>query len=121
MFTGTSEWNRAYHKSHDDLPSGTDCGTGCAFCNFGRSDGSVKFYLVPNLDNIREAGLGNVIFGAMSQAFFTLSIGIGAMEIFGSYMGKERTLAGESINILILDTFVALMAGLIIIPACFCI
>ena len=79
----------------------------------------VKFYLVPNLDNIREAGLGNVIFGALSQAFFTLSIGIGAMEIFGSYMGKERTLAGESINILILDTFVALMAGLIIIPACF--
>ena len=79
----------------------------------------VKFYLVPNLDNIREAGLGNVIFGAMSQAFFTLSIGIGAMEIFGSYMGKECTLAGESINILILDTFVALMAGLIIIPACF--
>ena len=79
----------------------------------------VKFYLVPNLDNIRAAGLGNVIFGAMSQAFFTLSIGIGAMEIFGSYMGKERTLAGESINILILDTFVALMAGLIIIPACF--
>ena len=79
----------------------------------------VKFYLVPNLDNIREAGLGNVIFGALSQAFFTLSIGIGAMEIFGSYMGKERTLAGESVNILILDTFVALMAGLIIIPACF--
>ena len=79
----------------------------------------VKFYLVPNLDNIREAGIGNVIFGALSQAFFTLSIGIGAMEIFGSYMGKERTLAGESINILILDTFVALMAGLIIIPACF--
>ena len=79
----------------------------------------VKFYLVPNLDNIRAAGLGNVIFGALSQAFFTLSIGIGAMEIFGSYMGKECTLAGESVNILILDTFVALMAGLIIIPACF--
>lgn len=79
----------------------------------------VKFYLVPNLDNIREAGLGNVIFGALSQSFFTLSIGIGAMEIFGSYMEKEHTLAGESINILILDTFVALMSGLIIIPACF--
>lgn len=79
----------------------------------------VKFYLVPNLDNIREAGLGNVIFGALSQAFFTLSIGIGAMEIFGSYMSKEHTLTGESINILILDTFVALMAGMIIIPACF--
>ena len=90
--------------------------------NSVRLDGAmegVKFYLVPNLDNIREAGLGNVIFGALSQAFFTLSIGIGAMEIFGSYMGKECTLAGESVNILILDTFVALMAGLIIIPACF--
>lgn len=79
----------------------------------------VKFYLVPNLDNIREAGIGNVIFGALSQSFFTLSIGIGAMEIFGSYMSKDHTLTGESLNILILDTFVALMAGLIIIPACF--
>ena len=79
----------------------------------------VKFYLVPNLDNMKAAGIGNVIFGAMSQAFFTLSIGIGAMEIFGSYMGKEHTLAGESLHILVLDTFVALMAGMIIIPACF--
>ncbi|MDO4307359.1 MAG: sodium-dependent transporter [Eubacteriales bacterium] len=79
----------------------------------------VKFYLIPNLGNMKEAGIGNVIFGAMSQAFFTLSIGIGAMTIFGSYLGKERSLAGESLNILILDTFVALMAGLIIIPACF--
>lgn len=79
----------------------------------------VKFYLIPNLDNMKEAGIGNVIFGAMSQAFFTLSIGIGAMTIFGSYLGKERSLAGESVNILVLDTFVALMAGLIIIPACF--
>lgn len=79
----------------------------------------VKFYLVPNLENIKEAGLGNVVFGAMSQAFFTLSLGIGAMTIFGSYLGKEHSLAGESVHILILDTFVALMAGLIIIPACF--
>lgn len=87
-----------------------------------RLDGAVegvRFYLIPNLDNMKEAGIGNVIFGAMSQAFFTLSIGIGAMTIFGSYLGKERSLAGESLNILILDTFVALMAGLIIIPACF--
>lgn len=79
----------------------------------------VKFYLIPDLDNMKEAGMGNVIFGALSQAFFTLSIGIGAMTIFGSYLGKERSLAGESLNILVLDTFVALMAGLIIIPACF--
>ena len=79
----------------------------------------VKFYLVPNPDNVKEAGIGNVIFGALSQAFFTLSIGIGAMTIFGSYLDKERSLTGESVNILVLDTFVALMAGLIIIPACF--
>ena len=79
----------------------------------------VKFYLVPNLDNIREAGLGNVIFGALSQAFFTLSIGIGAMEIFGSYMGRDNSLAGEGVRICALDTFVAIMAGLIIFPACF--
>lgn len=79
----------------------------------------IKFYLVPNFENIKRAGIGNVIFGAMSQAFFTLSIGIGAMEIFGSYMKKDLTLAGESLNILVLDTFVALMAGMIIIPACF--
>ena len=58
-----------------------------------------------------DIGIGNVIFGAMSQAFFTLSIGIGAMMIFGSYMGKDRSLTGEAINITILDTFVALMAA----------
>ena len=79
----------------------------------------IKFYLIPNFENMKEAGIGNVIFGAMSQAFFTLSIGIGAMEIFGSYMKKDLTLAGESLSILVLDTFVALMAGMIIIPACF--
>lgn len=79
----------------------------------------VKFYLVPNLNSIKEAGLGNVIFGAMSQAFFTLSIGAGSMTIFGSYLDKERSLMGESVHITLLDTFVALMAGLIIIPACF--
>ncbi len=79
----------------------------------------VKFYLVPNLDAIRERGIGPVVFDAMTHAFFTLSIGIGAMEIFGSYLKKERTIAGEAKNIVILDTFVALMAGFIIIPSCF--
>lgn len=79
----------------------------------------VRFYLVPNMDSIREVGLGNMIFGAMSQAFFTLSIGAGSMTIFGSYLSKDRSLAGESVHILILDTFVATMAGLIVIPACF--
>lgn len=79
----------------------------------------VKFYLIPNFDSMKEAGIGNVIFGAMSQAFFTLSIGAGSMTIFGSYLGKDRSLGGESVHITLLDTFVALMAGLIIIPACF--
>ena len=79
----------------------------------------IKFYLIPNLENMKKAGFGNAIFGAMSHAMFTLRIGIGSMEIFGSYMKKDLTLAGESLNILCLDTFVALMAGMIIIPACF--
>ena len=79
----------------------------------------VKFYLVPDFASMKEIGIGNVIFGALSQAFFTLSIGAGSMTIFGSYLGKDRSLLGESIHITVLDTFVALMAGLIIIPACF--
>ena len=79
----------------------------------------IRFYLVPDFAKMAEMGIGNVIFGAMSQAFFTLSIGIGAMMIFGSYMNKDRSLAGEAISITALDTFVALMAGFIIIPACF--
>lgn len=79
----------------------------------------VKFYLVPDFAKMKEIGIGNVIFGAMSQAFFTLSIGIGAMLIFGSYIDKERKLAGEAISITALDTSVALMAGFIIIPSCF--
>lgn len=79
----------------------------------------VKFYLVPDFQAMKEIGVGDIVFGAMSQAFFTLSLGIGAMAIFGSYLDKERSLTGEAMNIGILDTFVALMAGLIIIPACF--
>lgn len=79
----------------------------------------IRFYLIPDFQKMKEIGIGNVIFGAMSQAFFTLSIGIGAMLIFGSYMDKKRSLAGEAINITALDTFVALTAGFIIIPACF--
>ena len=79
----------------------------------------IKFYLVPNLQTVQEVGLKNVITAAMNQAFFTLSLGVDAMEIFGSYMGKSHTLAGEGIRICALDTFVAIMAGLIIFPACF--
>ena len=79
----------------------------------------VKFYLVPDFKDMAQKGIGNVVFGAMSQAFFTLSIGIGSMAIFGSYLDKSRSLTGETVSITLLDTFVALMSGLIIIPACF--
>ncbi len=84
----------------------------------GGSEG-LKFYLVPDLGRMKESGIVNVIVGAMNQSFFTLSLGIGSMAIFGSYLGKERTLMGESVNVAVLDTFVALTSGLIIFPACF--
>lgn len=84
----------------------------------GASKG-LEYYLVPNFDRMIEQGIGNVVFAAMGQAFFTLSIGMGSMAIFGSYISKERRLAGETMSIALLDTFVAFCAGLIIIPACF--
>ena len=84
----------------------------------GGSEG-LKFYLIPDIDRMMEIGIGEVVVGAMNQAFFTLSLGIGAMAIFGSYIGKERSLMGEAVNVTILDTFVAFTAGLIIFPACF--
>ena len=79
----------------------------------------IIFYLKPDFNKLVESGLGEAVFAAMGQAFFTLSIGIGALAIFGSYIGKERRLTGEAISVTVLDTFVALMAGFIIFPACF--
>lgn len=79
----------------------------------------LKFYLLPDFGRMTELGIGNVIVGAMNQAFFTLSLGIGSMAIFGSYINKERSLLGEAVNVGILDTCVALCSGLIIFPACF--
>ncbi len=79
----------------------------------------VEFYLVPDFAKVREIGVLKVLSEAMSQAFFTLSIGIGSMAIFGSYIGRERALFGESLNVVALDTVVAISAGLIVIPACF--
>ncbi len=79
----------------------------------------LSFYLLPDFEKAAEVGIGNVIVAAMNQSFFTLSIGIGSMAIFGSYIGKERSLMGESVNIALLDTFVAVCSGLIIFPACF--
>ena len=79
----------------------------------------LKFYLVPDFEKVSEIGIGKIVSAAMNQSFFTLSLGIAAMEIFGSYMSKDDTLPGESVKICALDTFVAIMAGLIIFPACF--
>ena len=79
----------------------------------------VKFYLVPDFERAAEVGIGNVIVAAMNQSFFTLSLGIAAMEIFGSYMSDANRLPGEAVRICCLDTFVALMSGMIIFPACF--
>ena len=79
----------------------------------------LRFYLFPDFSKLVKNGLGETIFAAMGQAFFTLSLGIGAIAIFGSYIGKERALTGEAISITILDTFVAFVSGLIIFPSCF--
>ena len=79
----------------------------------------VKFYLLPDFQRAAEVGIGNVLVAAMNQAFFTLSLGIAAMEIFGSYMSDDHTLPGEAVRICCLDTFVAFMSGMIIFPACF--
>ena len=87
-------------------------------CTAGGREG-LRFYLVPDFNRMKQVGIGNVIAGAMNQAFFTLSLGIGAMAIFGSYIGKERALMGESARVAALDTLVALCSGLIIFPACF--
>ena len=84
----------------------------------GASEG-LRFYLIPDFTRFTENGVGNTIFAAIGQAFFTLSLGIGAMAIFGSYIGKDHTLTGETINICLLDTLVAFLAGLIIFPSCF--
>ena len=83
----------------------------------GAAEG-LKFYLLPSWDRFTEAGIGNVIVAAMNQSFFSLSLGIGSMAIFGSYLKKNRSLMGETVNVICLDTFVALTAGLIIFPAC---
>lgn len=83
------------------------------------SRAGLEFYLKPDFGRIKERGIGEVIFAAMGQAFFTLSLGIGALAIFGSYIGKEQRLMGEAVSVTLLDTFVAFMAGLIIFPACF--
>ena len=83
----------------------------------GAADG-LSFYLKPNPAAVAEIGLGNVIVAAMNQSFFSLSLGIGSMAIFGSYLKKDRSLMGETVNVICLDTFVALTAGLIIFPAC---
>lgn len=91
---------------------------GHSFTLEGAGEG-LKFYLIPDFGKMMDAGIFNVIAAAMLQALFTLSLGIGSMAIFGSYIGKDRALLGEAVNVAVLDTMVAIMAGLIIFPACF--
>ncbi|MBQ7931074.1 MAG: sodium-dependent transporter [Clostridia bacterium] len=88
-------------------------------CTLDGAGEGLKFYLIPNLDKLMEAGVWTTISAAMGQAFFTLSLGIGSIAIFGSYIGKDRSLLGEAVTITTLDTSIALMAGLIVFPACF--
>ncbi|MBQ3124342.1 MAG: sodium-dependent transporter [Clostridia bacterium] len=88
-------------------------------CTLDKAAEGLKFYLIPSLDAVKEHGLWTVISAAMGQSFFTLSIGIGSIAIFGSYISKDRSLTGEAITIMSLDTSVALISGLIIFPACF--
>lgn len=89
-----------------------------SFSMEGAKEG-LKFYLVPDFERMKSVGIANTLVGAMNQAFFTLSLGIGAMAIFGSYIDKKHTLLSESVNVVVLDTFVAITSGLIIFPACF--
>lgn len=88
-------------------------------CTLPNAREGLKFYLVPSFKHMKEAGIGTVISSAMGQAFFTLSIGMGSIAIFGSYIDKKKRLLGEAVTIVCLDTFVALASGLIIFPACF--
>ncbi len=88
-------------------------------CTLDNAAEGLKFYLVPSFENMKEAGVLTVITAAMGQAFFTLSVGIGSIAIFGSYIEKDRSLLGEGCTIISLDTCVALMSGLIVFPACF--
>ena len=89
-----------------------------SFTLSGAAEG-LSFYLVPSIENVRSVGIGKVVAAAMNQSFFTLSLGIAAMEIFGSYMSRDHSLLGEGGHICLLDTVVAIAAGLIIFPACF--
>ena len=88
-------------------------------CTLDGAAEGLRFYLIPSLENIREAGIATAVSAAMGQAFFTLSIGIGSIAIFGSYIDRDRKLFGEAVTIVSLDTFVALTAGFIVFPACF--
>lgn len=88
-------------------------------CFMDGAAAGIRFYLLPDFEKVSELGLWNIVYGAMSQAFFTLSVGMGGMSIFGSYIDKKQSLMGEAVLISALDTFVAVMAGFIIIPACF--
>ncbi|MBQ8358074.1 MAG: sodium-dependent transporter [Clostridia bacterium] len=88
-------------------------------CTLDGAGEGLRFYLVPSVDPVKEVGLGTIITAAMGQSFFTLSIGLGGLTVFGSYIDRDRSLLGEAVTITALDTFVAIVSGLIVFPACF--
>lgn len=119
MFSWPSKWSREDHNSYDVMFVYRNSGIDRKECNFRWSLCKLKFYLIPDFAAVKKQGVMTVVSAAMGQAFFTLSLGIGAIAIFGSYIDKSRRLTGEAISVAILDTLVALMAGLVIFPACF--
>ncbi len=119
MFNGITRRCRKNYKSYDDWLTGLIVVLAVHGLTLDNAMAGVKFYLYADFNKIKHIGLLNVIVAAMNQSFFTLSIGIGSMAIFGSYLKKDKTLLGEAVNVAGLDTFVAIVAGLIIFPACF--
>lgn len=119
MFSWFEEWCGANWTLYDGDSSSNYGLFGYKQCIFRGCAEGYKFYLRPNPAAIKEHGLINILYNALSQAFFTVSVGIGSMAIFGSYVNKERRMLGEAVHITLIDTFVALMSGFIIFPACF--
>lgn len=118
----SAEGRRAHHEDHDDLPVVRDGGARVSLGYAARGRGRPRILSLPDFEKMFGGGIGHfgeVVYAAMGQAFFTLSLGIGAMEVFGSRIGNDRALTGEALRICGLDTFVAIVAGLIIFPACF--
>lgn len=111
---GASERSGEDHKGDDDPAACSDDYLAVRSATLPNAGEGIRFYLLPDFGKVKEAGVFEVVYAAMGQSFFTLSLGIGAIAIFGSYIDKKRALTGEAICVTILDTCVALIAGMII-------